>query len=117
MHSERKIEEISRGVTSGSAERKGLTESEKHSIELKEVHEDWEQALRDIKEERIRHARKLAEVRAEIRAESRDAAELERKRCKAFEREIAEVEEIVEAREEPPPQCKRVPLRKTLTTW
>ena len=34
MHSEREIEEISRGVISGSAEEKGLTESEKCEIEL-----------------------------------------------------------------------------------
>jgi hypothetical protein len=99
MHSERKIEEISRGVISGSAERKGLTESEKHSIELKEVQENWEQALRGIKEERIRHAWELAEIREETRKKERDAAESERKRCNILERKIAKVEETVAARE------------------
>ena len=52
-----------------------------------------------IERDKIRHTRKLAEIRAETRAESRDAAESERRRCRTLERKIAEVEEIIEARE------------------
>ena len=99
MHSENYIEEISRGVINGSAERKGLTGGEKHSIELKEVREDWERALRGIRKERIRHARKLAKIHEDSRVKERDAAESERKRCNILERKVAKVKEIVAARE------------------
>jgi hypothetical protein len=51
------------------------------------------QVLLITKGDKIRHARGLAENRAEIRAESRDAAELKRKRCKTLERKIAKVQE------------------------
>ena len=100
MRSLVEIEEIPRGKERGSAEGKGLTEREKLEIELKEVREAWKQVLLSIERDKIRHARKLAEIRAETRAESRDAAELERRRCKPLERKIAEVEELIEAEED-----------------
>ena len=99
MRSGDEIEETSRGVISGSAEEKGLTESEKCEIELRKVREDWKQVLLNIEKDKIRHTEKLAEIRAEARAESRHAAESERRRCRNLERKIAEIEEIVEARE------------------
>ena len=99
MRSGDEIEETSRGVISGSAEKKGLTESEKCEIELRKVREDWKQVLLNIEKDKIRHTERLAEIRAEARAESRHAAESERRRCRNLERKIAEVEEIIEARE------------------
>ena len=63
MHSENNIEEISRGVINGSAERKGLTEGEKCANELKEVREEWKQVLRGIMGDKICRARKLTEIR------------------------------------------------------
>jgi hypothetical protein len=61
--------------------------------------------LRGIREERIRHARELSEVREETRKKERDAAEPERKRCNILERKIAKAKEIVAARESP--RCAR----------